>query len=171
MLNRLRYLSDFLNDKFDAKHYLTEEQWEDMKWETINETYCLITVDLPRRKAEVVRRYFRKLDITRVRKDNTYYSTVVDGKAAKGVIDELIDVYPWDEVDKDSVKVNLEGFRKAEFKTGHDNEHFGPKDKLSICLGSIPKVDQDLVSREQLKDTIGTLSKAVEKLNEILGGK
>lgn len=147
MLNRLVYLSDFLNNKYKVSSYLNEEEWENMKWETINETYCLVTVDLPRKQAEVIRKFFRRLDTTYVKKDGTYYSVVVDGALAEDIIDELIDAYPWSEVDKDRVKVNLSSEAKKE----------APND-----VG---------VYSDKLKYAIGNLCKSVEKLNEILSGK
>ena len=162
MLSRLIYLSDFLNEKYKASLFLKEEEWENMKWETINETYCLITVDLPRKQAELIRKYFRRLDTTYVKNDGTYYSKITKGDLAKEIIEDLIQIYPWNDLDKDRVRINWEEFRKPEedeYRTAQANHSEKAGDINSGVYG------------DKLKYAIGNLSKSVEKLNEILSGK
>jgi len=155
MLSRLKYLSDFLNDKYNTSKHVTPESWEDMKWEAINETYCLITVDLPRRKSEIVRKYFRRLNTTYVKHDGTYYSKVTKGDVAKDIIDELIEVYPWDELHEHKEVSNAN-----EIKI-NPGVHFSPDKGGFLPAGYV----------DNLKDAIGSLSKSVDKLNEILSSK
>jgi len=83
-----------------------EESAEAEKWECINNVYCAVSWGRDREKAEIIRRYFKRLDTTYVRKDGTYYSVVTEGNLAKKVINDLIEVYPWDNL---SV---LDGYRK-----------------------------------------------------------
>jgi hypothetical protein len=162
MLSRLIYLSDFLNEKYKASLFLKEEEWENMKWETINETYCLITVDLPRKQAELIRKYFRRLDTTYVKNDGTYYSKITKGDLAKEIIEDLIQIYPWNDLDKDRVRINWEEFRKPD-----EDEHRTAQANPSEKAGDI----NSGVYGDKLKYAIGNLSKSVEKLNEILSGK
>jgi len=163
ILSRLLYLSAFLNEQHKVSSYLSPEEFENMKWETINETYCLITVDLPRKQAELIRKYFRRLDTTYVKQDGTYYSKVTKGNVAEEVIKELIEVYPWNDSNEDKVRVNWDDFRKINTNqintvTSENNPVFPPE-------------NVDSAYGEKLKYAIGNLSKSVEKLNEILSGK
>lgn len=154
MLERLLYLSHFLNTKYKPSLCLKEEEWENMKWETINETYCLITVDLPRKHAELIRRYFRRLDTTYVKNDGTYYSKVTKGDLAKEVIENLIEVYPWEEMDKDRVKVNCSS--EVSYKPTDESDS-------QIVFRGEPE--------DNLKHAIGNLCNSVNKLYGILSGK
>ena len=160
MLNRLLYLSDFLNKKHDDGYktptFLNQDELDNIKWETINETYCFITVDLPRNKAEIVRNYFRNLDVKYRKKDGTTYTKVVDGKLAKEIIEDLICAYPWHEVDDNKIPVNWDGVRKED---SADNQRVFKQEPEDNAYG------------EKLKYAIGNLSKSVEKLNEILSSK
>ena len=161
MLNRLLFLSDYLNGKYKPSSNISEQEFEDMKWETANETYCLITIDLPRKKAEVVRKYFRRLDTTYARRDGTYYSKVLKGELAKEVIDDLIEVYPWYEEHKPKIKVEWDKFRKS--NTNEIN--------ISPGVHFPPANTDDYVYKDRIKYAIGNLGRSVEKLNEILAGK
>jgi hypothetical protein len=78
---------------------------EDEKWESINGAYCQLSVGKERRKAEVLRIYFRKLDTVFRRKDGTVYSKVISADEAQDIIEELIEVYPWDVPIKFETKV------------------------------------------------------------------
>lgn len=162
MLNRLLFLSEYLNGKHKPYPDVSEQEFEDMKWETINETYCLITVDLPRKKAELVRKYFRRLDTTYAKQDGTYYSKVSKGELAKEVIEDLIEIYPWHETDDVKVNVNWSGFRKSE-EDEYRTAQAIPSEKSGDFSHGL--------YGDNLKYAIGNLSKSVEKLNEILSGK
>ncbi len=160
MLNRLLFLSDYLNGKYKPHSDVSEQEFEDMKWETINETYCLVTVDLPRKNAELIRKYFRRLDTTYAKQDGTYYSKVTKGALAKEVIDDLIESYPWNEADKIKTTVVMDGIYKRSNNMVKSNP----------C--EIKSPDEIFNSDEHtIKDAISNLSKSVEKLNEILLGK
>jgi hypothetical protein len=152
MLNRLLYLSEFLNRKSSSIPSYSHEEWEDIKWETINETYCLITIDLPRHKAEIVKRYLPGRLITNyVAKDGTYYSKVTKGNVARGVILDLIKVYPWD--NPDLVKVAL-----------GDGQMIGEDSPVSS--GCIWGTTSESEKKKHLVNEIDKLSKAVNDLKD-----
>lgn len=69
---------------------------DNLKWQMTNGIYCRLTCGKPREKSEVIRTYFRKIDQVFKRKDGTIYSKVVSPEEAKEIIEELIEVYPWD---------------------------------------------------------------------------
>jgi hypothetical protein len=148
MLNRLLFLCDYLNGKYRPSN-VSDQEFEDMKWETINETYCLITVDLPRSKAEVVRKFFRRLDTTYAKQDGTYYSKVTKGQLAKEIIEDLIEVYPWNEAPTPGY-IRVDTFSEESY---------------------LYKAKNDRLLGDKLKYAIGNLGRSVENLNEILSGK
>jgi hypothetical protein len=93
--------------------------YENDKWSCINNHYCTLSYGKPREKAEVLRRYFRKLDVIYKRKDGTHYSVLVSPAEAKDIIEELIEVYPWDKPIKQVQKepevkpIQKEGLKEA----------------------------------------------------------
>lgn len=152
ILNKLMFLADYLKGKHKPNEGVEEQVFEDMKWETINEVYCIITIGLPRVKAELIRKYFRRLDTTYSKKDGTYYSKVTEGKLAKEIIDDLICAYPW----------NDSGIGEPVVAEKPKNPKVG-----SLEVPVKPKKSND----DELKITIEKLSKSIDKLNDILLGQ
>jgi len=121
-----------------------EQSAEAEKWECINNVYCALSWGRDREKAEIIRRYFRRLDTTYTRKDGTYYSVVTEGNLAKKVINDLIEAYPWDNL---SV---LDGYRKN-----------NPKEPVKPKVKAEPKQKPN-----SLAEAVDELLEAVKKVKD-----
>jgi hypothetical protein len=147
MLNELLKLSDWLlMPRLNERPNTLGAAAENDMWECINNVYCAVSWGRDREKAEIIRRYFKRLDTTYVRKDGTYYSVVTEGNLAKKVINDLIEVYPWDNL---SV---LDGYRK-----NNPKEPVKPKVKVEPKQkpnSLVEAVDELLEAVKKVKDAV-----------------
>ncbi len=109
---------------------------EDELWLVINGYYCQLSYGKPREKAEIIRAYFRKLDQVFKRKDGTLYSKVVSPEVAKEIIEELIEVYPWD------VPIKVEPIKHAQ-----DEKRIHEIDALKESVSDLMSVISEINDR------------------------